>query len=157
MIDTESIRLEIVRRLPIRMHWSLGGESLDFDFSRSQSPLRPVAPPDLNGCGIETGWNSLFLFGEQDFADGGGASPYLGVHQDTGEVCGLDVERKTSPVFLLNSNIDRFIRTVQKIDEMFRHASRVPSTLSEVLTEIDPVAFERSDWKDFSSYVEAGT
>ena len=157
MIDPESARQEVARRLPAHVRWLIRGVPLDFDFSRSHAPLRPIAPTDLSGCGIEDEWTTLYLFGEEDYADGGGASPYLGVHRDTGSICGLDVEREESHVFILNSNVDRFIRSFQKIDEMLRHTPVVSGMLSRALMEIDPDVFQHSEWRDFSSYVEAGT
>jgi hypothetical protein len=157
MIDPESVRQEVVRRLPAHVRWLVRGVPWDFDFSRSRVPLRPIAPTDLNGCNIEDEWTTLYIFGQEDYADGGGASPYLGVHLDTGEICGLDVERDESQVFILNSNVDRFIRTFQKIDEMLRHTPVAPEVLFRALTGIDPDAFQHSEWRDASSYIEADT
>ena len=157
MIDFELVRQEVARRLPARVRWLVRGVPWDFDFSRSRAPLRPVAPTDLNGCSIAAEWTTLYLFGEEDYAGGGGTSPYLGVHRDTGEVFGLDVEREESQVFILNSNVDRFIRTFQKIDELLRRAPVVSGMLSRALMEIDPDAFQHSEWRDFFSYVEAVT
>jgi hypothetical protein len=157
MIDPESARQEVARRLPARVRWLVRGVPLDFDFSRSRASLRPIAPTDLSGCDIEDEWTTLFLFGEEDYADGGGASSYLGVHRDTGEICGLDVEREESQVFILNSNVDRFIQTFQKIDEMLSHTPVASGILSRALMKIDPDAFQHSEWRKFSSYVEAGT
>jgi hypothetical protein len=111
----------------------------------------------LNGCNIEDEWTTLYLFGQEGYANGGGGSSYLGVHQDTGEIYGLDVERDESQVFIFNSNIDRFIRTFQKIDEILRHATIAPEVLFRELREIDPDAFQNSEWRDFCGYVEADT
>jgi hypothetical protein len=158
MIDPESVRQEVMRRLPIHARLVIEGDSLDFDFSRSRAPLLTIAATDVNDFTIiEIGWSALYLFGEQDFCDGGGAHPYLGVNLDSGEICGLDIEREKSHVFLLNTNLDRFIRTFQKIDEILRCVPVARGRLSEALTEIDPEAFQRSEWQNFSRYVEAGT
>jgi hypothetical protein len=130
------------------------GVALDFDFSRSHAPLRPITNADVAGGVIENSWTALYLFGLQNYD--GGASAYLGVHRDTGEICGLDVEREKSQVFLLNSDIDRFIRTFQRTDELLRSASLAPGALSRELRVIDPDAFQRSDWRDFADYIEKG-
>ena len=115
-----------------------------------------IAPTDVNDFTIiEREWTVLYLFGELFY--NGGASPYLGIHRDTGEICGLDVERDDSQIFLLNSDIDRFIRTFQKTDEMLGGSSLLHGVLSKALKEIDPNAFQRSEWRHFSSYVEADT
>src|SRR5215831_7323987 len=99
MINLELIRQEVVRALPVRARWRIKDTALDFDFTRSRQQLRTIAPNDLSGGVIESEWSVFYLFGQADFADGGGASPYLGVHQITGEICGIDVERVGSAVF----------------------------------------------------------
>lgn len=154
MIDPEIVRLEIAKRLPTRTRWLVQGVSLDFDFSRSHAALRPIMAVDMIGGDIEMSWTALYLFGLQNYD--GGASPYLGVHRNTGEICGLDVERKKAHVFLFNSNIDRFIRTFQRIDESLRGASPAPGVLSRELRTIDPDAFQRSNWRDFADFIEKG-
>ena len=112
MTDMESIRQQIVTRLPARVRWLLNGTALDFDFSRSGAPLKPVMPADFNSATtIDDNWTSLRIFGEADFAEGGGAHLYLGVHSESGKVLGLDVESEASPMCLLNSDVDRFIQT----------------------------------------------
>ena len=54
----------------------------------------------MNGD-LEPEWSALDLFGEEDYAEGGGASPFLGVHRSSGKIFGLDVERDSSEMFLL--------------------------------------------------------
>jgi hypothetical protein len=160
MINLETVRQEVVSRLPVHVRWivSVWGDSLAFDFSRSLAPLCKIEQSDVSAVtSIEPEWTSLYLFGEEDFADGGGASPYLGVHQDSGEIYGLDVEREESQVFLLNSNADKFIQTFQTVEEMLRNMPVAPGTLSKALQGIDPVVFQRSEWRDLVGYVEAGT
>lgn len=154
MIDPETIRLEITKRLPIRTRWMVAGVALDFDFSFSRVPLRPITAVDEIGCEIEESWTALYLFGEQRYD--GGASPFLGVHRNTGEICGLDVEREKSQVFLLNSDVEKFIRTFRRFDELLRGSSLAPGVLSRELRTIDPDAFQRSDWRDFADYIEKG-
>ena len=154
MIDPETVRSEIAKHLPLRVRWLVGGVPLDFDFSRCHSPLRPIMSSDVSECEIEKSWTALYLFGLQSYD--GGASPYLCVHRDTGEICGLDIEREKSQMFLLNSDVERFIRTFQKIDGLLRRAPIAPGVLSRALANIDPGAFERSDWRHFSEFIESG-
>jgi hypothetical protein len=114
-VDAEAIRLQLEARVAIRVRWSLDGVPLMFDFSRALQSLRRLEPSDIGGP-LEEGWSALLLFGEYDYSDGGGASGYLGVHEDTGEVYGLDVERSSSPMFFFNSDVDRFIRTFVDVE-----------------------------------------
>lgn len=146
MTDLESIRLQVRARLPVRARWLVNGTPLDFDFSRSQTPLRCITADDIIG-GVLEEWASLRMFGEDDYAEGGGAYSYLGVHFESGEVFGLDVERQCSPMFLLNSDIDRFIQTFLALDQAFRLASLDRQQIAGRLNKIDPGAFERSEWR----------
>jgi hypothetical protein len=91
----------------------------------------------------------LRIFGREDFAEGGGASPYLGVHLESGKVFGLDVERQRMQMFLLNSNVDRFIRTFLLLDQTLRLGEPSQEQILVRLSKIDPDAFERSEWRLF--------
>ncbi len=132
MFDPESIRTQIVQRLPMRARWIICGTPLDFDFSRSRFPLRPIAPMDVNGR-IHEEWRVLYLFGESRYADGGGACPFLGVHRDSGGIFGLDLEREQSQVFLLNSGIERFVRSFHLVDELLSSGSITSERLSTLM------------------------
>jgi hypothetical protein len=153
MTDIDSIRSQIVARLPVRVRWLVNGTPLDFDFSRSQAPLRSVAACDVVGGPVEEAWTSLRLFGEEDHAEGGGARPFLGVHSESGEIFGLDVEREASQMFLLNSDVDRFIQTFLVLDHALRFGGSLGAQVGERLKQIDPGAFERSEWRLLSDYV----
>lgn len=153
MIDPEFIRLEIVRCLPIHVHWLIHGNALDFDFSRSRMPLRALTADDLNCCDIDKEWADLLLIGVQDFASGGGASAYLGVHHITGKIHGLDVEHESSPIFLWNSSANHFIRSIIETNNILSSTSATAELLPSVLKEIDPTAFPNSEWRSFSRYV----
>jgi hypothetical protein len=154
MTDIESIRLQMLKRLPGRVRWPVDGTFVDFDFSRSETPLKPVAPCNFNSATvIEKEWNSLRIFGDYDYAEGGGAHPYLGVHCETGAVFGLDAELLyTSAMFIFNSDIDRFIQTFLALDRALR-LGEVPGPIKERLREIDPGVFERSEWRSFTDHL----
>jgi hypothetical protein len=146
MTDIESIRLQIRTRLPIRARWLVRGTPIHFDFSRSETPLKPVMPCDFNSATIiEEEWTSLRIFGENDYS-------FLGIHWQSCEVFRLDVEQDTSQIFLLNSDIDRFIRTFLTLDRVLGSGG-APAHIAERLREIDPGAFERSEWRLLSDYV----
>ncbi len=153
MTDIESIRLQIMTRLPVRVRWLVSGTPLDFDFSRSQVPLASITTNDVVGGPVEGEWTSLRIFGEEDYAEGGGAAPYLGVHAESGEIFGLDVEREASQMFFLNSDVDRFIQTFLALDRVLRLGGPPDAQIGERLKEIDPGAFERSEWRLLSDCV----
>jgi hypothetical protein len=123
-VDVERIRRELEVRLPLKARWLLHGVPLAFDFSRARSPLRPLGPSDVVGCDLEREWRTLWVFGEQDFADGGGACPYICVHGDNGRIYGLDVERSSDHMFLFNFNADGFVRTFTVLDGALRREER---------------------------------
>src|SRR5262252_7044893 len=109
MIDMESARAQLASSLPVYARWSVRGDALDFDFSRSNAPLRNLTHGDL-GCCPGDEMRSLYIFGEEHFADGGGATSFLAIHGTMGTVLGIDPERDTSQLYFLNSNVHAFIR-----------------------------------------------
>ena len=108
---------------------------------------------DVVGSAVEEQWTSLRIFGEEDYAEGGGASPYLGVHSESGEIFGLDLEREMSQMFLLNSDIDRFILTFLVLDRVLRLGGPPEAQIGARLEQIDPGVFEHSEWRLLSDYV----
>lgn len=93
----------LAEQLPLRSRWLVRDTTVDFDFTRSRSYLRALTPDDFNGE-LKTEWAELFLFGQQDVAQGGGSSSLLGISLRSGEVFGLDVERGT-PLYFLSSSV----------------------------------------------------
>ena len=85
MINLDLVRRKIMHALPARARWFVDDSPLDFDFSRAQRDLRPIGESDTSGFEIPQEWLSIYLFGEEDYAQDGGAAPYLGVHADTGD------------------------------------------------------------------------
>jgi hypothetical protein len=145
VIDLEHARHRITTELPPRVRWLIKGSPLDFDFSRSQVPLKPLSQSEIHGT-IEKDWTTLYLFGERDYAEGGGASPFLGISSTSGEILGLDVERDSGCRFLLNSDIESFIKTFEVFDRVLRLGTTALDSLSSSAIEIDPRAFQRSEW-----------
>lgn len=147
MIDLEIIRSQIRANLPIQTRWYINSTPLNFDFSRSASALSSITARDIIGGSVEPEWTALRIFGESDYADGGGAQAGLSIHVETGEIFGLDVERHTVPMFLFNSNITSFIQTFLTLDRAFRLGTHSTGQLKELLTPLDPITFERSEWR----------
>ena len=140
----------------MRVRWLVGNCPIDFDFSRAQDDLRPLTVSDTNGFEIPQEWQSLCLFGEQNYAEGGGATPYLGIHIDTGQVFALDVESESSPLSLLNSDIDKFISTFDVFDRAVRQATLQIEQVAGLVEEIDPIAFADSEWVGLIDAITSG-
>jgi len=92
-------------------------------------------------------WRQMLVFGEEDFAHGGGASPLVSVHVATGEVFGIDVERERSAAFLLNSSIPAFIDTFLVFDDALAGGGAVSSILRDRVRAADQVAYEKCEWR----------
>jgi len=93
------------------------------------------------------------LFGEADFAEGGGASWLIGVHVGDGTVQGLDLERDGSPLFVMNSDVDSFARTFLTFDDPIR-LGRIPlASLQSTLKSLDEPSFEQSQWRLLADFL----
>src|SRR5262245_40516622 len=107
-LDLEALRLAIVARLPVRARWWVHDTPLDYDFRVARQGLDTLAK-DAVEFGEEE-WSDLLIFGEYDYAEGGGANPWLGIRKTDGAVFGLDPERENA-LFFLNTSIEDFFRT----------------------------------------------
>ena len=151
-IDLEYVRAQVAAHLPHHVRWNVKGMMVDFDFSRARAPLRVVTEDEVLG-GIDKQWQTLYLFGEEDVSEGGGARPFLGVELNDGKVYGLDVERDRSPLFLLNSDIDRFVKTFRLFDETIRYRTIHIPDLPSLAAAIDPDAYAASEWRLLADYL----
>lgn len=133
----------IVSGLPARARWMINGTPLDFDFSAAGHGLRGL-PDEVTEA--DAGVSDLLVFGEQDFAEGGGACPWLCIHMRNGSVYGFDPERENA-MFLLNSSIELFIATFRLLDEYLRTNAKLPSDCESRLRAIDPSTYPKSDWR----------
>lgn len=151
----EALRLQLVQRLPPRVRWTLDGTPWAWDFSRAREPLRPLSAEESEDWldVLPRHWSELFVFGEYDFAAGGGASPFITVHSQKGEVHGLDIEREGDVTFLLNSSVSRFIDTILVFDEVLGTRGAPATGLLERVRAADPVVFVRSEWRDAAEHV----
>jgi hypothetical protein len=153
VVDLEHARHRIATELPPRVRWLIKGTPLDFDFSRSQSPLQPLSTYGIHGTDEKDWWNTFFLFGEENYSEGGGASPVLGISSTSGEIFSFDVERESRSLLPLNSDIECFIKTFQLFDRVLRLGTTTCDLLSSSAIEIDPRAFQRSEWALLLDYV----
>ena len=102
---------------------------------------------------LKPAWLTLLMFGEYDYAEGGGAHPFVGIQRTEGAVFGLDFERDRQPKFLLNSCLDTFVDTFHALDEYLGKGRRLPEDIDRRLHAIDGTAYDRSDWKPFVAFV----
>jgi hypothetical protein len=138
--------------LPLRRRWTFDGTPLDWDFSASRRGLGPLDKSAYD-FRLKPAWLQLLIFGEYDYAEGGGANPFLGIRSVDGAVFGLDFERDRQPLFLLNSDLSAFVETFEALDAYLRRARRLPEDIDETLRAIDKAAYRRSDWKPFIGFV----
>jgi hypothetical protein len=148
MIDSESARSEILARLPRRCAWRVGTFAVVYDFTRSESPLRPIDANDLNGSLPDPAWKNLLVIGEHSVD--GGASPFITIDSLSGKVVGVDPERDGTGVFLLNSALETFIATVRHLNEALSSGA-TPSSLTQTLQAVEP-EFQNSEWRDLAKY-----
>lgn len=102
-------------------------------------------PRDAVESGDEE-WFSLLIFGDYNYAKGGGAHPWLGIRKSGGTVYGLDPERDDA-LFFLNSSIMEFVRTFSLLNEYLSTSKRLPDDLATRVRDIDPEAYAKSDWR----------
>jgi hypothetical protein len=92
-MDTGSVQPTITSRLPQRARWIIGGTLLDFSFYSVPRHLPTI-------MAAWEGWDAAFVeqvsdlvaFGERDYAEGGGATPWLVVRPSDGNVFAVDAE-----------------------------------------------------------------
>jgi len=157
--DIEELRLSIISHLPVRSRWLVRKTPVRWDFSRAAQPLHPLAEDDAAGWKdlLPSDWRQILIFGEEDVADGGGASPILGIHQKTREVLGIDVEREPSAVFLLNSSVPAFVATFLLLEKVLGCGGELPRDLRDRVRNLDPGVFERSEWREWVAYLDEPT
>lgn len=153
-IDIEAVERMIAAELPSKAHWDVLGTPVEHDFSIGHDGPRPLGARDFD---FEPGdeWRDFLVFGKVDYADGGGASPYLVIRQIDGAVCGLDVQRDDDPLFLLNSSLRQFIETFTYLDGC-SGAGVWPPGMEAKVRAIDPSAYGESDWKLLVDHLTAG-
>ena len=145
MVTPKDVQEFVVSSLPAKARWLIDGTTLDFDFTLSRSDLCPL--PDGRVPSYEDDpANDLLIFGLQDFADGGGAQPWLCLRKADGWICGFDADCDDDPIFILNSSIQRFVETFLFLNQYLQQNKSLPSDSEKRLSEIDPDANATSNW-----------
>ena len=153
MLDIEPVRAELVDALPLAVKWPMGDAELDFDFSRSRRALCTMGRSEIN-FELDAEWADLYLFGEMNFAEGGGSRTLLAVHVESLEILGLDVERPSSILFF-STSARAFVRTF----DLFCHVLRLGADLDKLQVQaqmIDPTGFSKSQWKLLAEHLIEG-
>jgi len=153
MTDFKAIRKHIITELPLKKRWSINNTHLDFDFSRALSPLRALGTEDFIGSIIDPQWRRLHVFGEENYADAGGAQSLLAIHRESGKIFAFDVEREDEQMFLLNSDAASFIRTFLTLNKFMFEESVQNAQIEECLRAIDPSAFDKSEWRLLTEFL----
>jgi len=87
-----------------------------------------------------------------DFAEGGGASPWLTIRKSDGSVGGLDVEREQA-IFGYNSSLERFIQTFVLLDRWLTQCQPLPKAVVATVRDIDPDSYPGSEWRLMVEYL----
>ena len=157
--DPAAILATIDARLPRRARWLLVGMPLDFEFSTDRYRLQRATDHDVVGGPVPEDWSDCGLIGREDYAEGGGASPWIAIRERDGFVCGLDIERDGEKTFIYNSSLDRFIATFNLLDKHLRDLRDdrdLPADLLSRVEALDPDAFAVSEWRHLIDYITTG-
>jgi hypothetical protein len=154
--DPEVILARIDARLPRRARWLILDTPLDFEFSTDRYRLQRVTDADVIGGPVPIDWSDCGLIGSEDYAEGGGASPWIAIRERDGFVCGLDIERDGEKTFIYNSSLDRFIATFNLLDQYLSEGRALPPDVATQLEALDPEAYESSEWRHLAEYITGG-
>jgi hypothetical protein len=141
------MRTFVLDRLPRRARWNICGSALDFAFLPEGLDLRQIDPGDIVGGPIPEEWAGCWVFGMYNYADGGGASPWIAVRERDGFVCGLDAEREGSAPFIFNSSLDRFISIFNLFNGHFPANQALARDTVLQARALDADAFDNSEWR----------
>jgi hypothetical protein len=145
-MDAGSIQSAIASRLPQRARWLIRGTPLDFSFYSVPRNLTAMMAEWVWDATVVEHASGFIVFGERDYAEGGGASNWLVVRRSDGNVYGMDAEREV-PLFLLNSSLHAFINTFCFLDKYLGHGHPIPPDLHSLVQNLDPT-YSGSEWHD---------
>ena len=152
-IDLDKIAEKVVTELPLKTQWQINDVPLIFDFAWARNKLEPISRSFLS-CKIEEAWETLYVFGDQDYAESGGAKAAITVDSKTGTIFGFDLERTNDNIiFFINSDIDKYIESFKLFDTVLRNNETSKGQLEKELQEIDPKGYQRSDWVPLAKHI----
>jgi hypothetical protein len=121
-LDRKAIETSLASGLPVQSRWMIDSTPLDFEFTVGRLGVRSLPDEVLDA---DTESSELLAFGEQDFAEGGGARSWLCVRDRDGSIHGFDLERE-KPMFLPNSSVERFIATFLFLNDYLARKKPLP-------------------------------
>ena len=145
------MRLAIFEGIPNKTRWLVNGTPINYDFSEAKKALAPI-PNFVVQENPE--WRELLVFGTCDYANGGGAKPWLCIRNSDGAVVGFDGERE-NPVFTLNTTVERFVQTFTFLNSHLSEGKKLPESADAILNSIDPESYSASDWRLLVEYLSA--
>ncbi|MCA9074121.1 MAG: hypothetical protein KDA93_03740 [Planctomycetaceae bacterium] len=145
-VDLKSIRKQIDSELPRSSRWWFDDTPLDWEFAPDRYSFLPGDELEMVGGDTREEWSELLIFGSFDYAEGGGAAPWIAVRTSDQAICGIDVERKSGSVLLFNSTLRQFVSTFSTLDQYFSHRNPVPSSICSKVGAIDPLVYPISEW-----------
>lgn len=144
--DLDAAQQAILEGLPVRTCWLVGDQSLRYDFSQGRERLLPVSE-QVEERWLRDAWRPLLIFGSSDYANGGGATPWLTLDRTTGSVMGLDLERDANAVYLINSSLPQFVATFMYLERFLPARLPLPDNAEDVVRAIDDAAYPTSEWR----------
>jgi hypothetical protein len=149
--NLDQLQLQLVAALPVRARWWVGATSIDFSFVELRQSVMPCLPWRFAKTSRESREaiepDGFRVFGRQSYSQGGGATPVLVLSEVDGSVFAFDAEA-TEPLRLLNSTVERFIRSFQLLDAFLTREASSLVELRASLADIDPETFGRSEWRE---------
>jgi hypothetical protein len=135
------------------VRWTVQGTTIDYTFYPYARPLSELLAEA--GCDelVPLG-SGLLAFGNYDVSEGGGAEPWLVDRSSDGTVFEFDAERE-EPLVPLNSTFEAFRATFDFFDAFLRLGQAAPLNVEDALRSLDPLAFQKSEWRSFAKFVRA--
>jgi hypothetical protein len=142
-MDVAALQRAVVSDLPRRSRWLIDGTPMDYKFYTV-----PMSMAALSGSDDDL-LKRLIAFGEYDFAEGGGARPWLVVDSVDARVFLFDDEADDDDpeLRLLNSCFDAFVRTFRLLDAYLGRGRRVSADTGALVEAWDPRAYASSEWR----------
>jgi hypothetical protein len=153
-MDLSAIQLAVTSRLPRRARWlTPDGTPLDFTFYAVPRRLSDLLAEE--GCdGAVDGAEDFTGFGECDYAEGGGARPWLVVGNVDSRVYAIDIESER-PIELLNSTLAGFVETFRLLHNDLGAGRLLSPGVGRSAEQLDPESYPNSEWAHLVEYFTA--
>lgn len=149
-VDLEALRQQLHQGLPQQVRWEVEETPWDLDFSRAATPLRTLQDGEIYGE-VPAAWRNLWIFGEDDFAEGGGANCQYVIDGADGRILCLETEMDSLVPW--NSDAGRFIKSFALVDRLMRQKDITPEAAADAVRAIDPEVYESSRWSQLLGHL----